>query len=191
MVFEERDGLLVLEAEHFFEQTHADKRAWHLTTRDMTPQVHPDGDASHIAGAAGGAYIELLPDTRRSHDDKLVHGGNFSNKPGKMAILSYKVKFNTPGVYHLWARAFTTTSEDNGLHFGLDGEWPASAQRWQTVTKNRWHWESRQRTAEVHVGVPGILTLTINEPGQHMLHVSMSEEPPHRMQLKTGSSLSV
>ena len=176
VVFEEQDGLLVIEAEHFFEQTLAEKRAWHLTTRDVTPDVQPDGDPSHIAGASGGAYLEVLPDTRRTHADKLIKGENFSNEPGRMAILSYKVRFNTPGTYHLWARAFTTTSEDNGLHFGIDGTWPETAQRWQTVTRNRWHWESRQRTQKVHVGVPEILTLTIDKPGDHTLHVSMRED---------------
>jgi hypothetical protein len=176
LVFEERDGLLAVEAEHFFEQSLTERRAWHLTTRDVTPRVEPDGDPSHIAGASGGAYLELLPDTRRSHDDKLVHGENFSNEPGKMAVLFYKVRFNTPGVYHLWARAFTTTTEDNGLHFGLDGEWPETAQRWQTTTKNRWHWESKQRTQQVHTGVPGILTLTIERPGDHTLQVCLRED---------------
>ena len=176
VVFAERDGLVVVEAEHFFEQTHTDHRAWYLTTQEQTPTIEPDGDASHIAGASGGAYIEILPDTRRTHDDELIRGENFSNEAGRMAILSYKIEFQTPGEYHLWARAFTTTSEDNGLHFGIDGSWPETAQRWQTVTRDRWHWESRQRTEEVHVGVPGILTLRIDTPGLHILHVSMRED---------------
>jgi hypothetical protein len=176
LVFEERGGIVAFEAEHFFEQTKSDVRAWYLTAHDKSPAVEPDGDEPHVAEACGGAYVELLPDTRRTHDDKLIQGENFSNEPGKMAILSYKVHFNTPGTYWLWARAFTTTSEDNGLHFGLDGDWPATAQRWQTVTRGRWHWESRQRTEKVHTGEPGILTLEIKEPGQHTVQVSMRED---------------
>ncbi len=176
VVFAEQDGLVVIEAEHFFQQDKTDLRAWYLTTRDNTPEVTPDGDPSHIAGASGGAYLEVLPDTRRSHGDKLISGENFSNEPGKIGILSYRVHFDTPGVYHLWARAFTTTTEDNGLHFGIDGTWPATAQRWQTTTKGRWHWQSKQRTPEVHTGVPGILTLEVAEPGLHTIHVSMRED---------------
>ena len=176
LVFEERDGLVAIEAEHFFEQSAKDRRAWYLTTKETTPSVEPDGDKTHIGGASGGAYLELLPDTRRSHDDKLIQGENFVNDAGKMAILSYKIHFNTPGTYWLWARAFTTTSEDNGLHFGIDGTWPATAQRWQTVTRNRWHWESKQRTETVHTGVPDILTLEVKEPGQHTIHVCMRED---------------
>ncbi len=176
LVFEERDGIVAFEAEHFFEQTSNDVRAWYLTTKEKSPSIEPDGDRSHIGGASGGAYLELLPDTRRTHDDKLIKGQNFINEAGKMAILSYKVHFSTPGTYWLWARAFTTTPEDNGLHFGIDGTWPATAQRWQTVTRDRWHWESKQRTEEVHVGVPGILTLDVKEAGQHTIHVSMRED---------------
>lgn len=176
VVFEEKDGLVAIEAEHFVRQEAADVRAWYLTTRDQTPDLKPDGDPSHIAGASGGAYLEILPDTRRTHGDPLITGQNFSNEPGKLAILTYNVFFNTPGTYWLWARAFTTTSEDNGLHFGINGTWPDTAQRWQTVTRDQWHWQSRQRTAEVHVGVPGILTLDVEKPGRHEIHVSMRED---------------
>ncbi len=176
LVFEEKDGIVAIEAEHFHKQRLAGERAWHITTREQTPDVEPDGDPSHIAGASGGAYVEVLPDTRRNHGDKLIPGVNFSDEPGKMAILSYKVHFNTPGTYWLWARAFSTTSEDNGLHFGINGEWPDTAKKWQTVTRDQWHWKSAQRTNEVHTGVPGILTLEVPGAGEHVIEVSMRED---------------
>ncbi len=176
LVFEEKNGIVAIEAEHFTEQALAEKRAWHLTTKDQTPDIQPDGDPSSIAGASGGAYLEILPDTRRTHDDKLITGENFSDEPGKAAVLTYRVHFNTPGKYWLWARAFTTTSEDNGLHFGIDGTWPDTAKKWQTVTRNQWHWKSAQRTEKVHVGVPDILTLDVPTAGLHSIHVSMRED---------------
>ncbi|GHC40297.1 DUF5060 domain-containing protein [Roseibacillus persicicus] len=176
LVFAEKGGIVAIEAEHFTKQELADTRAWYLTTRDQTPQVEPDGDPSHIAGASGGAYLEILPDTRRTHGDKLITGENFSNEPGKLAVLSYPVHFETPGTYWLWARACSTTSEDNGLHFGINGTWPETAQRWQTIVKNKWHWKSAQRTEKVHVGVPGILTLEVPSAGVHTIQVSMRED---------------
>ncbi|MEP4077056.1 DUF5060 domain-containing protein [Haloferula sp.] len=176
LVFEEKDGIVAIEAEHFFKQDLSDVRAWYLTTKDTDSGIKPDGDPNHVAGASGGAYLEILPDTRRTHDDKLIKGENFSNEPGKAAILSYKVHFNTPGKYWLWARAFNTGSEDNGFHFGINGEWPETAQRWQTVTRNQWHWKSAQRTAEVHTGVSGILTLEVPSAGEHTIHVCMRED---------------
>ncbi len=176
IVFEEADGTLAIEAEHFYKQTHGSVRAWHITSSKATPNITLDGDPSHVGGAAGGAYIEVLPDTRQSDRDKLVAGENFSNDPGKMAVLHYKAHFNTPGRYYVWARVYSTGAEDNGIHFGLNNEWPASGQRWQTVAKNGWHWDSKQRTQQVHTGVPYELYLDIDRAGPHEILVAMRED---------------
>ena len=176
VVFEEKDGLLAVEAEHFFRQTRHDVRAWHLTATDRVPGLKPDGDPAHIAGASGGAYLEALPDTRRTHGDKLVHGQNFQNTAGLMAVLEYKVHVTTPGRYYIWARTHSTGTEDNGLHVGIDGTWPESGQRMQWTAKNRWFWDSKQRTTKVHTGVPGQLYLDIEKPGEHVIAFSMRED---------------
>ncbi len=176
LVFEEVGGMLAVEAEHFHKQTLASKRAWHITTARSVPDVAPDADPPHLAGASGGAYVEVLPDTRRTHDDKLVAGENFSDTPGQMAVLHYRVHFNTPGRYHVWIRAQSTGSEDNGVHVGLDGEWPESGRRWQTVAKNSWTWDSRQRTARTHSGEPGKLFLDIARAGPHEILFSLRED---------------
>ncbi len=177
LVFAEKDGLLAVEAEHFFEQTQTDKRAFYLTNADEKPAIEPDGDPAHVAGASGGAYLEVLPDTRRTHGDKLIRGTNFSPDAGKMAVLSYKVNITTPGRYYVWVRAFSTGSEDNGLHVGLDGEWPASGQRLQWCEgKRTWRWDSKQRTEKQHCGEPHKIFLDIKEPGEHTIHFSMRED---------------
>jgi hypothetical protein len=74
VVFAEQNGVVAVEAEHFWKQTETDVRAFHLTTADQTPAIEPDGDPNHVAGASGGAYLEILPDTRRTHADKLIRG---------------------------------------------------------------------------------------------------------------------
>ena len=176
LVFAEKGGLVAIEAEHFTKQELTEKRAWYLTTQDHTPDLQPDGDPSHIEGASGGAYLELLPDTRRNHGERLIREVNFTEEMGAMAVLSYPVHFETPGTYWIWARAYSTTTEDNGLHFGIDGTWPATARRWQTVVKNEWHWKSAQRTEKKHSGVPGILTLEVPSAGVHTIQVSMRED---------------
>ncbi|NNJ27737.1 hypothetical protein [Alienimonas chondri] len=173
----ERDGLIVAEAEDFFQQTATDKRAFYLTTQDATPTVAPDGDPNHAATASGGAYLEILPDTRRTHGDKLIKGENFSPDPGKLAVLSYKIRVETPGRYYVWVRAFSTGTEDNGLHVGLDGEWPESGQRMQWCEgKQTWRWDSLQRTEANHCGEPHRIYLEIEEPGEHVVQFSMRED---------------
>ena len=176
LVFEERGGIVAVEAEHFSRQELTATRAWHIFHATQRPAVVPDTDGTHVRGASGGAYIEVLPDTRWTHDEPLVHGENFSNAPGKMAVLSYKVHFRAPGRYYFWARVFSTGTEDNGFHVGLDGTWPESGQRWQTTKKRAWEWDSRQRTAEVHTGVPGQLFLDVPTAGEHVIHLSMRED---------------
>ncbi len=167
---------ILIEAESFTTQANTTKRQWHVFSAQSAPEINPDGDAVHLKGASGDRYIELLPDTRRSHDDKLIKGENFTEAGGAMAMLTYKVNFPTAGRYYVWVRAFSTTTEDNGLHFGLNGKWPASGARWQTTQKNGWNWDCRQRTEEVHVGVPMQLWLDLEKPGEQEFHLSMRED---------------
>ena len=177
LVFAEKDGLVAVEAEHFFEQTRTDKRAFYLFTSKGSASVKPDGDPPHVGGASGGGYLEILPDTRRTHGDKLIRGENFSPEPGKMAVLSYKVHFQNTGRYYVWVRAHSTGSEDNGLHVGIDGRWPKTGQRLQWCQgKRTWRWESKQRTADEHCGEPFKIYLEIEKPGLHTIHFSMRED---------------
>ncbi len=176
LVFEEVDGLVVVEAEHFFRQEKDEVRAWHLTTKDRTPDLEPDADPNHVAGASGGAYLEILPDTRKNHGEKLIGGENFQNNPGRMAVISYRVHFNTPGKYYVWARIYSTGTEDNGMHVGIDGTWPASGRRMQWTGKNRWIWNSKQRTQNQHGGVRGLLFIEVEDPGVHVIQFSMRED---------------
>lgn len=176
LVFEEVGGVVAVEAEHFFKQTADDVRQWHLTTEKTTPDVQPDGDPNHASTASGGAYLEALPDTRRSHGDKLVKGENYFPDPGVAGVLSYKVRFNTPGRYYVWARIFSTNTEDNGLHVGIDGQWPASGQRMQWTKKQEWAWDSKQRTEKNHGGEKHKLYLDIGQPGEHTIHFSLRED---------------
>jgi hypothetical protein len=176
-VFEEAGGLVAVEAEHFAVQTDTETRKWYITTASETPDVSPDGDENHGSSASGGAYLEILPDTRRNHSMKLINGENFSNVPGKLGVLVYPVRFKTPGRYYVWVRAYSTGSEDNGLHVGLDGTWPESGQRLQWCEgKQSWRWDSKQRTAKVHCGERHKIYLDIDQPGLHTIEFSMRED---------------
>ncbi|MDA7916294.1 DUF5060 domain-containing protein [Verrucomicrobia bacterium] len=177
LVFGEESGVIAVEAEHFFEQTGTDKRAWYLTTAKSAPKASNDADGPHVVGSAGGAYLEILPDTRHHHGHKLIQGVNFSPTPGKLGVLSYKVNVETPGRWYVWVRAHSTGSEDNGLHVGLDGEWPASGQRLQWCEgKKTWRWDSKQRTEKTHCGEAGKIFLDIKEAGEHVIQFSMRED---------------
>jgi len=89
----------------------------------------------------------------------------------------YPVYFNTPGRYYVWVRAYSTGSEDNGLHVGIDGTWPESGQRLQWCEgKLSWWWESKQRTDEEHCGEPYKIYIEVEQPGLHTIMFSMRED---------------
>ena len=174
---EERDGFVEIEAENFCDQTLDEVRRWSIVRPDTVLENLGDPDENHAESASGKAYIELLPDTRVTHGDKLIPGENFSNTPGVMAVLSYTVKFNTPGRYWVWASAYSTGSEDNGLHVGLNGTWPESGQRLQWCEgKHQWTWSSAQRVEHNHCGFPKTIFLDVPSAGVHTLQISMRED---------------
>lgn len=177
LVFAEKDGLVAVEAEHFSRQEAGGVRAFHITSTQYSPSIEPDGDKPHIDGASGHAYIEILPDSRRNHGEKLIKGENFSDEPGAAAVVTYRVQFQTTGRYYVWVRAFSSGSEDNGLHVGIDGKWPESGRRMQWCEgKNAWRWDSKQRTEQTHCGEPYLIFLDIAEVGLHEIHFSMRED---------------
>lgn len=176
LVFAERGGFVAVEAEHFAAQRHTERRAWHVVTAARHPRVEPDADGPHVAGASGGAYLELLPDARSTHYQPIIVGESFTNDGGAMAVLSYRVRFATPGRYYVWVRCYSTGGEDNGLHAGLNGTWPESGLRWQTAQKNRWAWDSLQRTDAMPRGEPHKLFLDVPAAGDHTVEFSMRED---------------
>jgi hypothetical protein len=158
----ERNGFVETEAENFLMQTKEEIRKW-MTQKDST--------------ASNGIAIKILPDTRITHDDSLVVGQNFSNTPGLMCIISYKIKFTTAGRYYVWVRALSTGSEDNSVHVGIDGSWPESGARMQWCDgKNKWWWESKKRTEKEHCGLPYLIFLDIDKAGTHSIQFSMRED---------------
>jgi hypothetical protein len=175
----EVDGYVFVEAEDFKLNNYpADNKAreWHKI-KPTTKQAGGDSDPSHASTASGTAYLEALPDTRVTHDDELIPGTNFSNEPGKIALLGYPIRFENPGRYYVWVRAYSSGAEDNGIHVGLNGEWPESGQRLQWCEgKNKWTWESKQRTLEVHCGVEKLIYLDIPSSGIHTITFSLRED---------------
>lgn len=168
---------VVVEAEDFDAVDRQHHRKWNLTTLDSTPDVKPDPDPNHAEKASGNAYLEILPDTRVTHSDPLVNGVSFTNTPGECSVLYYPIEFKTAGRYYVWVRMCCTGSEDNGLHVGIDGNWPASGARLQFTGKHgQFQWDSRQRTQKVHTGVLGQIWLDVPTPGLHTIMFSMRED---------------
>jgi len=177
VVFQENNGIVAVEGEYFNKQSKSELRQWYINSKGVVSKIGRGEDAGHHVGASNDTYIEILPDTRVTHSDKLIKGENFSNISGELGILHYKVRINNPGRYYVWVRAFSTGSEDNGLHVGLNGQWPEHGKRMQWCKgKNEWTWESKQRTKEEHCGVPKQIYLDVEKAGIHDIQFSMRED---------------
>ncbi len=175
-LFYEKEGYIEIEAESFHNQKNSETRTWQIIDDANSQKYGNDPDSLEYLTASNKKFVELLPDTRVTHDDEFLRGINFSDKPG-VSILEYNVKFKTPGKYYVWLRAFSTGSEDNGIHVGLDGQWPESGKRMQWCEgKNKWTWESKQRTELNHCGEPKKIFLEIKEAGIHTIQFSMRED---------------
>lgn len=173
----EKDGFIGVEAEDFNDQQKDEVRKWVRFNMNQSPEVLPDPDGNHAETASNQAYLEVLPDTRVTHSDTLTNGINFTNEPGEMAVLSYKINFNTTGRYYVWVKAFSTGSEDNGIHVGIDNQWPESGKRMQWCEgKEQWKWASKQRTDANHCGEPYLIFLDVETKGEHIILFSMRED---------------
>lgn len=162
-----------IEAEDFSQKN----SLWRVFSNNSTPNVNPDPDGSHHSTASGRAYVELLPDTRVTHSDNLSTGSNFWNTAGTGPELSYIVNIPEAGRYIVFAKAYSTGTEDNGIHVGLNNSNPASGHRMQWCNgKNNWTWSSAQRTSSNHCGVQRSIYLDIPVAGANTIVFTARED---------------
>lgn len=171
----EQNGLVVVEAEHYtsVQGNAPGNRHWYLQA-GAASGPGPDPDGFH-SGASGNAYMEVLPDSRVTHDDPLAAGSFYDGAGG--ATLHYAILFETAGTYFVWVRAYSTGTEDNGLHVGLDGQLSESGLRIQRCGTGDWSWTSAKRdTGGTACGVNGTITLAVPSPGLHTITFHQRED---------------
>lgn len=177
VVFQELDGMVVIEAEHFHSQRRDLIRRWYINSPQHTPAAKPDGDPVEISDAGGGAYMEALPDTFVTDDDRAIDGLNLGLLAGSVAVLEYRVHFSKPGRYYVWTRMRSDDEEDNTLSIGLDDEWPASGRclQFQKHTKT-WQWGKVIRSPKGPKFPRLLAWLDVPTSGVHTVMYSMRED---------------
>lgn len=164
----------------FEAEDHVSKDDRWVTTTPSTPTEENDPDGNHSDQAGGSTYLELLPDVRVTHEDEfgppLAYWGRGGQGPG----VEYLIDFPEPGRYYVHARAYSTGTEDNGMHVGLNGQWPDSGQRMQfCIAHHRaWWWGSAQRDAGGNgsCGTEKTIWLDVPTAGVHTVNVSARED---------------
>jgi len=166
-----------VEAEGF--DTGTGHERW-VVTDSSTPAIVDDPDGNHSDTSSGGVYLELLPDIRVTHEDPFGPPDAFW-AAGQGPSASYTVTFPEEGRYYVHGRAFSTGTEDNGLHIGLNGAWPLSGQAMQfcTAGQNAWAWRSAKRHSGptgASCGVNHTIYLDIPTAGDHVVAISARED---------------
>ena len=175
LIFGSSKGLIVVEAEHFYKQTHTSKRAWHINNPEHKPAVWPDHDLASYIDAGGIAYMEALPDLFHSDEDPIINGDNLGSN-GDLAVMHYKVWFVQPGRYYLWTRLRSNDQEDNTIQAGINGNWPRTAQILQSpVEKKEWIWKSDNRLSRNPWKI-GRACLDVPTAGLHDVQFCMRED---------------
>lgn len=144
-----------------------------------TPEQENDPDGNHSDGAAGGAYIELLPDMRVTHEDTFGPPTAIWNERGTGPRAEYTMNFPEAGRYYVHIRAYSTGTEDNGIHVGLNDEFPLSGARMQFCTAGLgWQWSSKQRDSGGvgPCGTKKTIWITVEEPGDQTFMISARED---------------
>jgi hypothetical protein len=163
-----------------FEAESDDSRAerWVLMNAS-TPEQENDPDDNHSDGAVGGAYIELLPDMRVTHEDEFGPPTAIWHEPGDGPEAQYTMNFPEAGRYYVHIRAYSTGTEDNGIHVGINDSWPDSGRRMQFCTAGQgWQWSGRQRNSggAGACGAKKTIWITVPEAGQNTFKLTPRED---------------
>ena len=150
-----------------------------VVTDASTPAIEDDPDGNHSDTASGGVYLELLPDIRVTHEDPFGPPTAYW-AAGAGPELSYTVDFPEAGRYYVHGRAYSTGTEDNGVHVGLNSQWPLSGRKMQFCTAGlrAWAWRSSQRDAGGmgSCGIEKTVYLDIPTEGEHTVTFSGRED---------------
>jgi len=143
---ENKDGQIVIEAEHPHAKADKDPHKWVLVKEP--------------AGFSGDGAMEAKP------NDDANNNEDFAKASPRM---DYTVKFAKAGKYRVWVRGWGRGESDNSCHVGLDGKEVDSADRIGEFPAEEWAWLN-----DTHDGEPAVLE--VKEAGVRTLNVWMRED---------------
>src|SRR6185503_16207099 len=153
------DGVICIEAEHFYRKVDLGEHAW-------TPVTAP-------AGFSGTGAMAALPN----------NGGGFpANFAATSPRLDYRIQFPQAGKYFLWVRGYADSGTEDSVHLGLDGAETPSATAF-TISIKKWAWTRRtMSTANGSIDVAaGIHTLNLwmREDGAIVDRILLTPDPKY------------
>src|SRR5262245_15024747 len=144
---EDKEGFIVIEAEHFHNKVDKDPHKW-VATKEP-------------AGFSGDGAMEAKPNEDANNDAE--------DYPDISPRLDYKVKFAKAGKYRVWVRGYGKTDSDNSCHIALDGQAVAATARIGDFPTEEWAWQNETKDNVA-------ATIEIKEPGVHTINLLMRED---------------
>ena len=150
----DRDGLVVIEAEHFTRKVAApDGHEWKLDTAR--------------AGFGGTGAMKALPDRRAQHD------GDIAARSPRM---DYVIEFARKGRHWVWVRGFGSNPNTDSIHVGLDLE-PADWGRNVQTGRGKYVWMRHPRPFEIRKAGVHTLSVWMREDGALLDRVLLTSAP--------------
>jgi PKD repeat protein len=146
--FIERDGQVVVEAEH----PHRRIAGRGAASASVWTRV------TDVAGYSGSAALRALANAG-------VNTGTAPDGPR----LDYDIQFTTPGTYHLWLRLQGASDADDSVLVGLDGAVARLDPTGLRAPGNTWQWSNAGADRRRY-------TVCVTTPGVHTFNVWMRED---------------
>jgi mannose/cellobiose epimerase-like protein (N-acyl-D-glucosamine 2-epimerase family) len=159
-VFEVKDGILSMEAEHFSQNLAQANHSWEI---------------ADLSSASGGKVLVATP-----NNGAAVDTGYLTNSPR----LDFAAYFPTVSAYYVWVRGIGPSGNDDTCHAGIDGKGPSTADRINGFsTGPTWSRSTMDRTPAVfNVTSPGvhIVNLWMREDGFKVDKIVLASSSSYR-----------
>jgi len=100
--------------------------------------------------------------------------------------LDYRVRFETPGIYHVWARGQSYDHYGNSFHVGINGKQLDTSDNLECLGENNtWIWDKGTKdkaAATIEIKEPGTVTINIwpREDGIQIDKIVLALEPGYQ-----------
>jgi hypothetical protein len=158
---QESGGMVVIEAEKYWNKIGRSSHDWALSTA----KADYSGTGAMVANPNNGGFYDT----------------SYTTTSPEMRFL---VDIRQPGTYYVWIRAWADSGTDDSAHIGLDDQAVTSADRIYPNTLGAWVW------TKLTMDGPYVATLNVTTPGVHAVNIWAREDGLYidKIVLTTNSS---
>ncbi len=137
------DGLISMEAENYHFEVPKGDHHWAIA------------DVPSSKGASGDKMVQVLPNSGTN-----LAGTEIENSPR----MDFDINFVKTGTHYVWIRGWSSDSDDNSVHVGMNGNMISTADKLEFPNTSAWEWsKSTMDGADAEINIPstGVNTLNI------------------------------